>query len=171
MDKQSNKVFVYPNINASYKVVEDLMIFYAGAEGSLAQNSYQDFANENAFFLSTLNIAPTDNQYEHFAGLKGKLTTNVAIMSKVHIVTKNKALFKAMITRRIIVIKRLCSMWKFMQVVYDDMKTLRFSGDLKASFSNDVTFGGEFSKYTTCFSGRSLNLRLRLNSSLDVCYY
>jgi hypothetical protein len=33
------------------------------------------------FLSPTLNIAPTDNQM-HFAGLKGKLTTNVAIMSK-----------------------------------------------------------------------------------------
>jgi hypothetical protein len=48
--------------------VEDLMIFYAGAEGSLSQNSYQDFANENAFFISTLNIAPTDNQYDILQG-------------------------------------------------------------------------------------------------------
>jgi hypothetical protein len=65
MDNQnsSNKLYIYPNINASYKVVGDLMIFYAGSRGSLAQNSYQDFANENAF-CSTLNIAPTDKQYE-----------------------------------------------------------------------------------------------------------
>jgi hypothetical protein len=33
------------------------------SRGSLAQNSYQDFANENVF-VPTLNIAPTDKQYE-----------------------------------------------------------------------------------------------------------
>jgi hypothetical protein len=54
-----------------------------------------------------------------------------------------------------------------MQVVYDDMKTLCFSGGLKASFSNDVTIEVN-SVNTQHFSGRSLNLPCRLNSSLDV---
>jgi hypothetical protein len=52
MDNQnSSNKYVYPNINASYKVVGDLMIFLCRGRGSLAQNSYQDFANENAFYL------------------------------------------------------------------------------------------------------------------------
>jgi hypothetical protein len=37
--------------------------------GSLAQNSYQDFEMKTRF-VPTLNIAPTDKQYEIFAGLK-----------------------------------------------------------------------------------------------------
>jgi hypothetical protein len=32
-ENSSNKLYVYPNFNASYKVVGD-MIFYAGAEGN-----------------------------------------------------------------------------------------------------------------------------------------
>jgi hypothetical protein len=173
MDNQSNsnKVFVYPNINASYKVVEDLMIFYAGAEGSLSQNSYQDFANENAFLSPTLNIAPTDNQYDIFAGLKGKLTTNVSYNVKgSYELQKNRALFKSNdYTENNS--NQDYAYGNSIQVVYDDMKTLRFSGDLKASFSNDVTFGigGEFSKYTNTFQAEAWNLpTIRLNSSLDV---
>jgi hypothetical protein len=34
--------------------------------------------------------------------------------------------------------RRLC-LWNSFQVVYDDMKTVSFSGDLKANFSDDVT--------------------------------
>jgi hypothetical protein len=37
------KFFVYPNVKASYRLVGDLMIAYAGAEGNLKQNSYADF--------------------------------------------------------------------------------------------------------------------------------
>ena len=173
MDNQSNNntVFIYPNINASYKVVGDLMIFYAGAEGSLEQNSYQDFANENAFLSPTLNITPTDKQYDIFAGLKGKLTTNVSYNIKgSYQLEKNKALFKSNDYTE----NNGNQDYAFgnsMQVVYDDMKTLRFSGDLRASFSNDITFsiGGEFSTYTNTFQAEAWNLpSVRLNSSLDV---
>jgi hypothetical protein len=173
MDNQSNNntLFIYPNINASYKVVGDLMIFYAGAEGSLEQNSYQDFANENAFLSPTLNITPTDKQYDIFAGLKGKLTTNVSYNIKgSYQLEKNKALFKSNDYTE----NKSNQDYAFgnsMQVVSDDMKTLRFSGDLRASFSNDVTFGigGEFSTYTNTFQAEAWNLpTVRLNSSLDV---
>jgi hypothetical protein len=46
------------------------------------------------------------------------------------------------------------------QVVYDDMKTVSFSGDLKASFSDDVTFGisGTFSSYTNDVEKEAWNL-------------
>jgi hypothetical protein len=59
MDNQSNsnKVFVYPNINASYKVVEDLMIFYAGAEVSL-KIPIKILQMKMHFLSPTLNIAP-----------------------------------------------------------------------------------------------------------------
>ena len=49
----NNKFLVYPKINASYKVVGDLMIFYAGAEGNLEQNSYMNFVNDNPFLSTT----------------------------------------------------------------------------------------------------------------------
>jgi hypothetical protein len=173
MDNQnsSNKLYIYPNINASYKVVGDLMIFYAGAEGSLAQNSYQDFANENAFLSPTLNIAPTDKQYEIFAGLKGKLASNVSYNIKgSYELDKNKALFKSNnYTENNS--NEDYSFGNSMQVVYDDMKTLRFSGDLKASFSDAVTFGvgGVFSSYTNAFQAEAWNLpTIKVNSSLDV---
>lgn len=170
-EKSSNKVYVYPNINASYKVVGDLMIFYAGAEGSLAQNSYQDFANENAFLSPTLNIAPTDKQYDVFAGLKGKLASNMSYNIKgSYELDKNKALFKSNnYTENSS--NQDYGFGNSMQVVYDDMKTLRFSGDIKANFSDAITFGigGVFSTYTNTFEQEAWNLpTVKLNASLDV---
>lgn len=54
------------------------MIFYTGIEGSLNQNSYCDFSNENPFVSPTLAIALTDKQFDLFAGIKGKLSNNVS---------------------------------------------------------------------------------------------
>lgn len=173
LDNQNStsNVYIYPNINASYKVVGDLMIFYAGAEGSLEQNTYQDFANQNSFLSPTLNVAPTDKQYNVFAGLKGKLASNVSYNIKgSYELEKNKALFKSNnYTENSS--NQDYAFGNSMQVVYDDMKTLRFSGDLKANFSDAVVFslGGEFSNYTNAFQQEAWNLpTVKLNSSLDV---
>ena len=76
-ENSGNKFYIYPKVNASYKLVGDLMIFYTGVNGGLEQNSYADFVNDNPFLSPTLNMRPTNNQYTVFAGLKGKLANNI----------------------------------------------------------------------------------------------
>ncbi|MFV8370282.1 TonB-dependent receptor [Flavobacterium sp. LB2R40] len=165
-----NKFFVYPKFNASYKVVGDLMIFYAGAEGNLEQNSYQDFVDINPFVSPTLNIAPTDQQYDVFAGLKGKLTNNVSYNIRgSYINERNKALFKSnSYTENSN--NQDYAFGNSFQVVYDDMRTLNFYGELKADFSKNVTFGinGSFSSFTNSFESEAWNLpAIKINSTLD----
>ena len=170
-NKNSNSKFlIYPQINASYKVVGDLMIFYAGAEGTLEQNSYQDFVNENPFISPTFAIAPTDKQYDIFAGLKGKLTNNVSYNLRASYVNeRNKALFKSNEYADI----NTSAGYTFgnsFEVVYDDMKTVSFYGELKADFSDDVSFGisGTFSSYTNDIQKEAWNLpSIKLNSNID----
>ena len=166
----NNKLFIYPKFNASYKVVGDLMIFYAGAEGDLKQNSYQDFVDMNSFLSPTLNIAPTDKQYDIFAGLKGKLTNNVSYNVKGSYVNeRNKALFKSNSYNENIGNEDY-AFGNSMQVVYDDMRTLNFYGELKADFSENITFGinGSFSSFTTDFQSEAWNLpAVKINSNVD----
>ena len=166
----NNKFLVYPQFNASYKVVGDLMIFYAGAEGNLEQNSYMDFVNENPFLSPTLNIAPTDKQYDVFAGLKGKLTNNVSYNVKASYENeRNKALFRSNDYNENTGNEDYAYGNSF-QVVYDDMKTLSFYGELKADFSEDVTFGvnGTFSSFTNDLQQEAWNLpTIKINSTLD----
>ncbi|WP_291099446.1 MULTISPECIES: TonB-dependent receptor [unclassified Flavobacterium] len=166
----SNKFYVYPQINASYKVVGDLMIFYAGAEGNLGQNSYSDFVNLNPFLSPTLNIVPTDKQYDIFAGLKGKIINNVSYNIRGSYVNeRNKALFKSNDYSEINPSENY-TFGNSMQVVYDDMKTLSFYGELKADFSKEVTFGinGTFSSYTNKNEAKPWNLpAIKLSSTLD----
>ncbi|MFV5699358.1 TonB-dependent receptor [Flavobacterium sp. ZT3R17] len=172
LDNQNsnNKFLVYPKFNASYKVVGDLMIFYAGAEGNLEQNSYMDFVNENPFLSPTLNIAPTDKQYDIFAGLKGKLTNNVSYNIKGSYVNeRNKALFKSNDYNENAANQDYAFGNSF-QVVYDDMRTLSFYGELKADFSESVSFGinGTFNSYTNDFQSEAWNLpTVKLNSNIN----
>lgn len=172
MDSKNNdsKFLIYPQINASYKVVSDLMIFYAGAEGDLKQNTYLDFVAENPFVSPTLYITPTDKQYDVFAGLKGKLADNVSYnMRASYINERNKALFKSN-DYTVNAANEDYAFGNSLQVVYDDMKTLSFFGELKADVSENVTFGinGTFNNYTNKVQSEAWNLpKIKLSSTLN----
>jgi hypothetical protein len=169
-EKNNNKFLVYPQINASYKVVGDLMIFYAGAEGNLEQNTYSDFVNQNHFLSPTLDIKPTDKQYDVFAGLKGKLTNSMSYNLRASFVNeKNRALFKSNDYNENSGNEDY-AFGNSLQVVYDDMKTVSFYGELKADFFDDVTFGidGTFSSYSNKFLAEAWNLpAMKLNAKID----
>lgn len=170
-ENTDNKLYVYPQVNASLKVVGDLMIFYAGAEGSLEQNSYRDFTNENPFVSPTLMIVPTDKQYDVFAGLKGKLANSISYNIRGSYKSdKNKALFKSQDYTENAANEDYAFGNSF-GVVYDDMKTIRFYGELNADFSKNVSLGinGTFSSYTNDVQEEAWNLpAVKLGSSLNV---
>ncbi len=170
IENKNNQFLVYPKVTASYNLVDDLMVFYAGAEGGLEQNSYQDFVDENPFLSPTLNIMPTDKQYDLYAGLKGKLANTVSYNLKGSYVNeRNKALFRGNDYNEDAANEDY-AFGNSMQVVYDDMRTVSFSGDLKADFSDDVTFGisGSFMSYTNDVQKEAWNLpTVKLNSTID----
>ncbi|MBC7642494.1 MAG: TonB-dependent receptor [Flavobacterium sp.] len=167
----NGKFFVYPQVNASLKLVGDLMIFYAGAEGSVEQNSYRNFTNQNPFLSPTLNVAPTDKQYDLFAGLKGKLANSISYNIRGSLVSeKYKPLFKANDYTLISLNTDDYIYGNSFTIVYDDVKTLSFFGEIKADFSKNVTFGinGTFNTFNTNFQEKAWNLpALKINANLD----
>ena len=170
-ENNKNKLFVYPKILASLKVVGDLMLFYTGAEGGLEQNSYRDFVNVNSYVSPTLFVVPTDKQYDVFAGLKGKLANTISYnLRGSYRNEKNKALFTANSYNQDTV-NEAYAFGNSFGVVYDTMKTISFFGELNADFSKNVSFGinGTFSHFTTTFQEEAWNLpAIKLGSSLDI---
>lgn len=93
-EESQTDFFVYPKITASYRVLGDYFIAYAGLEGGLVQNNYHDFAQENPFVSPTLTITPTDKQYDGYLGMKGKLTEAVSYNLRASYTSESdKALF------------------------------------------------------------------------------
>ncbi|WET03765.1 TonB-dependent receptor [Flavobacterium sp. YJ01] len=170
-ENSGNKFYLYPKVNASYKLVGDLMIFYTGVDGGLKQNSYADFVTENPFLSPTLNMRPSSTQYNVFAGLKGKLANNVNYnLTGSYLNEKDKALFKANDYTEVITNEDYAFGNSF-GVVYEDIRTLRFYAELKADFSQNVAFGisGTFNSYNTDNVVEAWNLpKMKLSSTLDV---
>ncbi|MBA4134805.1 MAG: TonB-dependent receptor [Flavobacterium sp.] len=170
-EQGESKFFIYPQVTGSYRVVGDLMIFYAGLEGGLKQNSYRDFVQENFFVSPTLMVAPTDQKYDIYVGLKGKLANSVSYNIRGSYVNEdNRALFKSNGYEELVGFEGYQYGNSF-NVVYDKLKTVSFFGELKADFSKNVAFGinGTFSSYSTDGENEAWNLpALKLGASLDV---
>lgn len=170
-ENSDNKLFVYPKVNASLKVVGDLMVFYLGAEGGLEQNSYRDFSNANPFLTPFMNVVPTDQQYDLFAGLRGKLSNYISYNVKGGVISeKNKALFAHNPFTPGAVAQSPYGYGNAFGIVYDDVKSLNFFGELKADFSKNFSgsVNAEFHQYDTKFNAEAWNLpELKLGAKLD----
>ena len=174
-DEKDNKFYVYPQVKASYKVVGDLMVAYAGAEGILKQNSYADFVSQNPFISPMQVIAPTDQQYDIYVGLKGKLANAVAYNIRGSYMNEdNKSMFlnfnPAVLPGPGADLQGFQYGNSF-SVVYDQVQTVSFFGELKADFSKSVTFGinGTYNSYSMDTQAEAWNLpQIKVGSSLDV---
>jgi hypothetical protein len=171
MPLNKNSIYIYPNIKVSYKLVGDILIAYAGAEGNLQQNSYADFVDENPFVSPTLFIEPTDNKFDIYAGLKGKLANAVAFNVKASFLNQdNKALF---LNNKFNVLSTNTEGYAYgnsFGVVYDNVKTISLFGELKADFSKNLTFGinGTYNNYSSDTQSEAWNLpQLKIGTTLD----
>lgn len=73
-EASESDVYVYPDVVASYIVVEEMFIPYVTIGGGLDMNSLQQFADENVFLAPAVNVAPTNRLVDARLGFKGKLT-------------------------------------------------------------------------------------------------
>ena len=167
-----SKFFIYPQVTGAFKLVGDLMVFYAGLEGTLQQNSYHDFVQQNFFVSPTLGVAPTDQKYDVYAGLKGKLANSVSYNIRGSYKNEEgKALFKSNGFDDSNGNTDGFTFGNSFNVVYDKMKTISFFGELKADFSKNISFGinGTFSSFSTDAEKEAWNLpAIQLATTLDV---
>ncbi len=171
-ENSSSKLFLYPQVNASLKVVGDFMILYTGIEGSLDQNSYRDFSNENPFVSPTLAIAPTDKQFDFFAGLKGKLSNNVSYTLRGSVQNeKNKPLFVSNQFNMFATNSESYQFGNSFGIVYDDIKTMNLFGEIKADYTKNVSIGlnASYSRFFTTYQEEAWNLpNLKLGATINV---
>jgi hypothetical protein len=170
-EENDGKVFLYPNIKASYKLVGDILIAYAGAEGNLQQNSYADFVEENSFVSPTLVVAPTDNKFDIYAGLKGKLANSVAFNVRASYLNQDdKALFVSNEFNYAFANTEGYANGNSFGVVYDNVKTMSLFGELKADFSKNLTFGinGTYNNYSSVTQAEAWNLpQIKIGTTVD----
>ena len=170
-NSSSNFLF-YPNIKASYKLVPEILTAYAGAEGALNQNSYADFVDVNPFVSPTLNITTTNQKYDAYLGLKGKLSNAVSFNLRASYKNEeDKGLFKNNAFSSLNTNTEGYANGNSFNIAYDDVKTVTGFAELKADFSKNVSFGisGSYNNYTVDKQQEAWNLpALELASTFDL---
>ncbi|MGB3592054.1 MAG: hypothetical protein WBA16_10260 [Nonlabens sp.] len=69
---------VYPDILASYKLLDDTVIAFLNISGGRDMNSLQSITDENIFVAPAIAIAPTNRQVDATLGIKGNLSDRFA---------------------------------------------------------------------------------------------
>lgn len=153
-----SKIYLYPNITASYRLVNDVLIAYGGLKGDLIQNTYYGFANENPFVSPTLDIKPTDQLYNAYVGLKGKLSSNISYnISGRYLAERNKALFR---NNEITLTSENYTYGNSFGIVYDHLKTAGVSGEINVDVNRNfkLSLKAESFSYTSDDEAEAWNL-------------
>ncbi|WP_271425070.1 TonB-dependent receptor domain-containing protein [Aequorivita sinensis] len=152
---------LYPKVNVSYRLLDETVIAYGGAEGGIKQNTYYDFKEENPFVSPTLNIAPTKKLYEAFGGIKGKLSNAFAYNARVSYgKNENRALFQSNDINFTTSQNEGYHYGNSFNVVYDDINTLAFFGEVKVDVSGQFSVGvnANYYSYSTDVQSEAWNL-------------
>ncbi len=161
MEKSESNFYIYPAVTASYRLLDDNVIVYGGIEGELRQNSYYDLVEENPFVSPTLDIQPTDSQYDAYVGLKGQLLPNLSYNIKGSYTAENRRpLFKLNPQNSFRNDEKGYYYGNSFEVFYDDIKTLGLFGELNVDVNRNFTLGinAEVYEYDTETDNPAWNL-------------
>lgn len=148
---ENSGVYLYPRIKASYRLAGEYFVAYAGLEGELKQNSYYRFSEENPFVSPTLEIQPTDQQFDLYFGGKGKLSNSLGYDIRARYKAENyKPLFRTTpLTNR--QNKSEYAYGNSFEVVYDRVNTISGFGELSFDVNRNFSLriNGEYFIYDT----------------------
>ncbi len=148
-ENSDSNFYIYPDITASYRLVDDTVIAYGGIQGELVQNSFYGFVEENPYVSPTLSIEPTDRKYNAYVGIKGQLLPNLSYNAKASYKTENKSpLYKWNPLNEFRDDEKGYTYRNSFEVFYDDIKTLGIFGELNLDIRRNFTLGVSAEAYT-----------------------
>jgi hypothetical protein len=164
LENRTNQLYVYPDINIHYPLIENYANVYIGAGGDLNTNTIKDFSDENPYISPTQYITQTNKKYDFFGGLNGKLAPNISYDFKASYSDEDdKAMFirnnsKSNGTNTAGLLGY--EYGNSFSVIYDDVKTLSFSGEVTVDVNRNLVVGanGELNSFTLTNQTTAWNL-------------
>ncbi|MBQ0736058.1 TonB-dependent receptor [Aquimarina celericrescens] len=139
-ENDDNDFFIYPKVTASYRLLDDNVIAYGGLEGELNQNSYRDAVQQNPFVSPTLIIEPTNNLYDAYVGLKGKISEVVSYNFRGSYISEDEKPLIVNNPRNTLLLEGFDYGNSF-SYRYDDVTTLVGYGELNVEISKKFKLG------------------------------
>ncbi|WP_196889226.1 TonB-dependent receptor [Aureivirga sp. CE67] len=169
-----SKFYAYPNVTASYKLISDVMVLFAGATGDLEQQTYQDFVEDNKFLAPSLLTIPEDTKYRFYLGTKGKLPSNISYFLKGEYKNaKHSPLFiyNSLLQDNVTTETENYKYGNSFSVIYDEIKTLSFHAGIEVPYKDflKVKADVKYYNYDTTDQKEAWNLP-NLEGSLGAEY-
>lgn len=140
--RSENNFYIYPSVDVSYRLADELAIVYAGVDGALEQHSYREFASLNPFVSPILEIQPTDKQYDAYLGFKGQLFSRVGYDIKGMYAAENRLpLFKLNPENPFRDDEKDYTHGNSFGLFYDDIKTLSIFAELSMDVNRNFSLG------------------------------
>jgi|GEM_PF-69188 len=152
---------IYPDVHASYKIVDEFMTLYGSATGGLHHNSFYNLKEDNPFISPTLFIKPTSATYKIAGGLKGKFTSAIGYKFEASYgEEKDKALFALNDYEQSDIYDKGYEKAHSFNVLYDKVNTLTIEGEVLADVSDELQLGlhAAFHNYSTSNEDEAWNL-------------
>ena len=153
--------YIYPKITASYNLLDDQVIAFAGLEGDLQQNSYFKFAQLNPYLSPLQQIKPTHNQLNGYLGIKGKISSKVNYKLRAgYNHESDKALLRLNPINDVALVTENYQKANSFGVVYDKVSTISVSGKIGAEIGKNYVVGvnGTYATYNTDKQAEAWNL-------------
>ncbi|WP_196891971.1 TonB-dependent receptor [Aureivirga marina] len=174
LENSVSKFYAYPNVTASYKLISDVMILFAGATGDLEQQTYKGFVEKNKFLAPNIATIPEDTKYRFYLGTKGKLASNINYFLKGEYKNaKHSPMFiqNPIIGDGTIEATEAYQYGNSFTVIYDELKTLSFHAGLEVPYKKVFKFKADvqYFNFTTTEQEEAWNLP-NFKSSISAEY-
>ncbi|MDX2174114.1 MAG: hypothetical protein SFY56_13505 [Bacteroidota bacterium] len=131
--KSKTLFYVFPTINASYNVYDNMIIPYVGVTGgAITKNSLRSLSQLNPFVDTTLRYTNTITKYNAYIGLKGNLSSNTSYDAKVSYAQHDSMQF--FVTNY----EGTNQIYNRYSVIYDNTTLLNVSGQLKYQYKEKL---------------------------------
>lgn len=141
------KFNVFPKLEFSYSLFNDIFIPYAGMTGEVNRNSYRNITNSNPFILSSMSLSQ-DNiaqevAYDLYGGFRGTLSEKMSFNARVGLSQMNDT--------PLFVNDTIVSVENRFQVIHDDIRIFSLLGELTYMHSEkwSANLRAEFFGYDT----------------------
>lgn len=159
MENSNNSFLFYPDVELSYPVVKDFANIFVGATGGLYNNSHKSYSDDNPYVSPTLQITQTNEKYNAFGGIRGKLGQQFSYNLKGSYAAIEDQPFFTLNYSKSDGTKNTGSnafilfgyeYGNSFRVVYDDIKRVSILGEVAFEGIKNLTIGGsmEYNQFT-----------------------
>lgn len=132
---------IYPDVSIDYEAVDGILSLFAGIDGDLQMNRYKNIAFENPYVFSGLTVAPSNQKYRLFGGLKGSLSSNSSFKVSAEYSGIDNQYFYLKSSQSINPEDMMLSVPTYSNkfgVVYDDITLLRLAAEVNIGWTDKL---------------------------------